>query len=124
MSTVSTTKVVASPKVAAYIREHGGEVWVWLDPHRCLVGSYIQLETHTEPPGTSRKTRITRSARRPHRFRDVPADGFTVHFDHGRMDPPEELHFDLKGLRTKRVEAYWNGCVFAGDDVTPPSASN
>ena len=43
MSTVSTTRVVASPKVAAYIREHGGEVWVWLDPHRCLVGSYIQL---------------------------------------------------------------------------------
>jgi hypothetical protein len=118
VSTVSTTRVVASPRAAAYIRARGGSVWVWLDPHRCLVGSYIHLEAHTEPPGTSRETRFSRSSRRPHRFREVPADGFTVRFDHGWMEPPEELHLDLRGWRTKRVEAYWNGCVFAGEDVT------
>ena len=121
MSSVSTIRVVAPPRAVAYIQEHGGSVWVWLDPHRCLVGSYIHLEAHTEPPRTSRKTRLTRSSRRPHRFRDVPADGFEVHFDHGRMDPPEELHLDVRGWRSKRVEAYWNGCVFAGDDIPVPS---
>ncbi len=97
MRTVSTTRVVASPKVAAYVREHGGSVWVWLDPHRCLVGSYIQLEAHTEPPGTSRRTRLTRSSRRlsGHRF-----------------------HATGEG-----IPGVGNGCVFAGDDVTAPNAS-
>jgi hypothetical protein len=123
MSAVSTMRVVASPRAASHIREHGGKLWVWLDPHGCLVGSYVQLEAHTEPPGASRSTRFTRASRRPHRFREFPAEGFTVHFDHGRMGPPEELHVDVKGWRTKRVEAYWNGCVFVGDDVPPPAAS-
>jgi len=97
---------------------------VLLDPHRSLVGAYTQLDAAMEPPGTSRRTRVTRASRRPHRFRSVDADGLELHVDFGRMDPPEELHIDLKGWKNKRLEAYWNGCVFVGDDVPPPSASN
>ena len=54
------------------------------------------------------------SARRP--------SGVTVHHDFGRMDPPEELHLDRKGWRkgSHRLEAYWNGCVFVGDDIPLP----
>jgi hypothetical protein len=45
-----------------------------------------------------------------------------VYYDFGRRDEPEELHLDLKGWRkgTQRLEAYWNGFVFVGDDVPAP----
>ena len=114
-------KIVATQEAAEYIRKDGGRVWVWLDPHRGLVGSYIHLEAHTEPPRTSRETKFTRSSRRPHRFKTVDAGGFELHYDWGRLDPPEELHLDLRGWVNKRVEAYWNGCVFAGPDIPAPS---
>jgi hypothetical protein len=116
--------IVTSPKAVAWIAERGGEVWVWLDPRRGLVGSFVWLEAHCAAPRTNRQTSFTRSSRRPHRFRTMRADGYTIHYDWGRLDPPEELHFDVKGWRkrTRRLEAFWNGCVFAGDDVPPPRA--
>jgi hypothetical protein len=115
-------RIVTTPRAVEHIREHGGEVWVWLDPHMGPVGGYIGLESHCEPPRSSRRTKFTRASRRPHRFRQVQAAGITVHYDFGRMEPPEELHFDRKGWRkgTRRIEAYWNGTVFVGDDVPPP----
>jgi hypothetical protein len=116
-------KIVTSTKAEAYIRDHGGAVWVWLDPHRGLIGAHVWLEAHCEPPGTSRRSKFTRSSRRPHRFRTLQHDALVVNYDFGRMDPPEELHFDRKGWRkgTYRLEAYWNGCVFVGDDIPPPA---
>ncbi|HTG48646.1 MAG TPA: hypothetical protein VK646_13435 [Actinomycetota bacterium] len=115
-------KLVTTDKAAAFIAERGGEAWVWLDPRRGLVGSFVWLEAHTESPRSSRRSSFTRSSRRPHRFDTIEGDGVTVHFDHGRLDPPEELHLDVKGWRkgTRRLEAYWNGCVFAGPDVPVP----
>jgi hypothetical protein len=38
--------------------------------------------------------------------------GFELWFDPGGLQSPDALHFDVRGWRTKRVEAYWNGCVF------------
>ena len=32
--------------------------------------------------------------------------------DPAGLPPPEELVLEVRGWRTKRVEAYWNGCVF------------
>lgn len=116
-------KLVISERARAFIAERGGDVWVWLDPHRGIVGSYVWLEAHPEAPGTSRRSRFTRSSRRPHRFRRLEAEGVTVHYDFGRLDEPEELHLDVKGWRrgTRRLEAYWNGVIFAGPDVPPIS---
>ncbi len=116
-------KIVTSRKAAAFIAERGGEAWVWLDPRRGLVGSFVWLEAHTEAPRSSRRSSFTRSSRRPHRFQEQDADGVTVHFDWGRLEAPDELHLDVKGWRsgTRRLEAYWNGCVFAGDDIPAPS---
>ena len=62
-------RIITTDRAESYIREHGGKVWVWLDPHRGLVGSYVWLEAHCEPPRTSRKTKFTRASRRPHRFK-------------------------------------------------------
>jgi len=115
-------KIVTSEKAAAFIRERGGEVWVWLDPRRGLVGSYVWLEAHCEAPGSSRRSSFTRSSRRGHRFRRTEGADIVVHYDVGRLHPPEELHLDVKGWRkrTQRLEAYWNGSIFAGDDIPPP----
>lgn len=113
-------KIVTTEKAEAHIRERGGEVWVWLDPRRGLVGSYVWLEAHCEPPGSSKRSNFTRSSKRPHRFKVLEADGVEVHYDWGRLNPPEELHFDLKGWRSRRLEAYWNGCTFVGPDVDLP----
>lgn len=118
-------RLVTSPRAAEYIASNGGGVWVWLDPHRGIVGSYVWLEAHAEPPRASRKTSFTRSSRRPHRFTTVVTDGIEVHYDFGRLSPPEELHLDLKGWRkaTRRLEAYWNGLVFVDEGVPPPISS-
>jgi hypothetical protein len=115
-------KIVASEAASAFIREGGGCLWVWLDPHPWLGGSvYVYLQAALEPPGASRATRRFRSARRPHRFERVEADGFEVLLDPGAWQAPEELHLELKRWPRRRVEAYWNGAVFAGDDIPPPA---
>jgi len=120
----ATVKIVTSEKAAAFIHAHGGHVWVWLDPRRGLIGSFVWLEAHCEAPGSTRRSSFTRSSRRPHRFHRLDADGFTVHYDWGRLESPEELHFDVKGWRTRtqRLEAYWNGSIFAGEDIPPPES--
>jgi hypothetical protein len=116
-------KLVTTPKADAFIAERGGEVWVWLDPRRGLVGSYVWLESHCEPPRSSRKSSFTRSSRRSHRFKVMEGDGIRVYHDFGRLDPPDELHFDVKGWRkgTQRLEAYWNGVIFVGEDIESPA---
>lgn len=115
-------KIVATPKASKYIQEHGGRLWVWLDPHRSLVGGYLYLEAATESPGTSRRTKMTRSSRRPHRFRSANAGAFELRYDWGRMDAPDEIHIELRGWANKRIEAFWNGCVFVMDDHPPGPA--
>lgn len=114
-------KIGATPKASEYIREHGGKLWVWLDPHRSLVGGYVFLEAATEPPGTSRGAKMTRSSRRAHRFLSANAGGFELHYEWGKLDAPEEIHVELRGWMNKRIEAFWNGCVFVIDD-RPPGA--
>lgn len=93
-------RVLSPPRVADLVRERGGKLYVWTDFRRCCSGGITYLNTGSEPPGG----RI---------FRPVDAEGFELFFDPGRLDPPAELHLDVKGLRRKRVEAYWDGCVFA-----------
>jgi hypothetical protein len=115
-------KVVADQEAARFVREHGGTLWVWLDPHRGIAGQgFIYLAAATELPGTSRATRRMRSARRPHRFRSFEADGFDVRLDPGRLQPPAELHLELKRFPKRRVDAFWNGAIFVGEDIPPPS---
>jgi len=118
---VPAVKIVLTDEARALIDERGGKVWVWLDPRRGPVGTYVWLEAHPEPPGSSKRSSFTRSSRRPHRFKQMTGEGVEVHYDFARLEQPEELHFDVKGWgRRKRLEAYWNGCVFVGEDIPPP----
>jgi hypothetical protein len=112
--------VLTTPQAARHIVDKGGNLWIWLDPRRGLVGSYVWLEAHCERPGTTRETRFTRSSRRPHRFRRMDADGYVLHYDFGRMDMPDNIQVELKGWLNKRIEAFWNGCVFVDDPPPLP----
>jgi hypothetical protein len=115
-------KIVASDAAAGLIRERGGAVWAWLDPHTWVGGTvYVYLQTAFERPGATRATRRLRAARRPHRFHVFEGEGFEVHLAYGSLGPPEELHLEAKRWPRPRVEAYWNGAVFAGEDIPPPS---
>ena len=93
-------KVIAPPDVAELVCERGGELYVRTDPHRCCSGGVTFLVT-AERPEAGRD------------YRPFEAEGFRLFFDPGHLEPPDELHLDVKGRRKKRVEAYWNGCVYA-----------
>jgi hypothetical protein len=93
-------KVLAEPEVAEFVRDRGGRLFVWPDAKACCGGAITFLLTDAEPaPGR--------------RFGRVDAPGFELWFDPGAFAPPEELHLEVRGRRRRRVEAYWNGCVFA-----------
>ena len=93
--------VLSSPGVTDAVRSGGGSLYVWTDPHRCCSGGVTFLKTGAR-------------AEAGRDFRAFPADGFDLFFDPGAMDPPDELHLEVKGHgRRRRVEAYWNGCVYA-----------
>jgi hypothetical protein len=113
-------KIFASEAAGEFIRERGGTVWVWLDPHTWLGGTvYTYLQCAMEHPGASKATRRWRSARRAHTFHPYEHEGYTIQFEYGIFGEPEELHLEVKRWPKRRVEAYWNGAVFVGDDIPP-----
>jgi hypothetical protein len=92
--------VLAHPDVPDLIRARGGRIYVWTYAPKCCSGNVTYLATGTEPE--------------PDRtFHRIDADGFELFFAPGRMNPPDSLVLDVKGRRNRRVEAYWDGCVFA-----------
>ena len=92
--------VLAEPSVAETIRVRGGKLFVRTDPHHCCGGGITYLVTASEPePGRT--------------YRRFDADGFELFMDVGGRVPPDELHLAVRGRRRKRVEAYWNGCLYA-----------
>jgi hypothetical protein len=95
------TAVVSSPEVPDLVRGRGGRLFVWTELKRCCGGGITYLRTGTDPA-------------RGRAFHRIEADGFELWLAASASDPPDELHLEVKGRRgRKRVEAYWNGCVFA-----------
>ena len=94
--------VAVGAGVRELVAERGGRLFVWADRPRCCGGGATYLSTGNERPTN------------PHRFRSTVLDGFELAFDGGRLGAPSELQLEVRGRRRKRVEAYWNGCVFAG----------
>lgn len=93
-------KVLALPEVGELVRERGGRLYVWPEAKACCGGALTFLRASSEPPAERR-------------FARVDAEGFELWFDPGALGPPEELHLDVRGRRRRRVEAYWDGCIFA-----------
>lgn len=92
--------IVAADEVAAYVREHGGRLYVWATDHRCCGGRLTLLDAGTAPP-----------ARPPGDFVRYDAGGYDVFLAAGVRRPPHELALELKGRR-QSVRAFWNGCAF------------
>jgi len=91
--------VAATPEAEALIRERGGRLFVWTDLRRCCGGATYMRSSFDPRAGKT--------------FRRVDGSGnFDLYVDLGRLRPPQELQLDVRGRGRKRVEAYWNGCVF------------
>ena len=95
-------RVVAAEAAVAYVREHGGQVFVWALTLDAPTGGadVFALEASTESPGVE------------HEFVRFSGEGLDVLIDAGEHGLPDELHLALKGWRTKRIRAYWNGNSF------------
>ena len=101
LETVSapTPLICASPEAETYLRGHGGSIFIWPSHHRCCGGRLTLLDTSIERP--------------PERtFEAIAGRGFTVFLDAALRARPEKIDLSLRGIRRKRIEAYWNGCAF------------
>jgi hypothetical protein len=91
-------RVVVSESASELIEAQGGRLYVWLKHTHCC-GSVTMLATANEPPAA--KT-----------FRQVESGGaFELYVATALTRLPDELHLDV-GRRRRRVEAYWDGCVW------------
>lgn len=96
-------KVVAALEAVRFIREHGGQLFVWVVSIRYGAGNVFVLEASTDSPGPE------------HDFRLMGGDDFDVLLDTEGREPPEELHVALRGRLRKQLRAYWNGNSFTQD---------
>jgi predicted kinase len=95
-------RVEASREAAGFVRAHGGRLWVWAaHPRMCCAGTPAYMHAATEaPPGLPGFTR-------------APAAGLELWFRARGGIRPDVLEIGLRGRRRPRVEAYWDGCLFA-----------
>ena len=91
-------RVVVSESASELIEAQGGRLYVWLKRARCC-GSLTTLATASEPPA-ERAFRQVESGR-----------AFELYVPLGLTRLPDELHLDVP-RRRRRVEAYWDGCVW------------
>lgn len=105
---VCGVEILASERALTFVRERGGQVWIWLDVRRCCSGAVSYLGASCSEP-TQRKGGLDL------RFRPMRVADITIHTSLGRRRPPEELHIDVRGRFRPRIEAYWNGCIFVDD---------
>ena len=95
-------RVSATPEATSFIVQRGGRLFVWATDHRCCRGGrFTVLDADTVPPAKPRPS-----------FARVEAVGFTVFLWPGPRSIPEELVVEMRGRRRRRVEAFWNGCVY------------
>lgn len=91
-----------SPDAFGYVAARGGRLWVWAAyPRRCCAGVPAYMHAATEQPAGL--TGFTR----------VPAPGLELWFLALAGMQPDLLEIALHGRRRPRVEAYWDGCLYA-----------
>ena len=92
-----------STEAAAFAQARGGALWVWAArPRLCCAGAppYLRVAAQPPPQGTAR-------------FRRIPGTGLDLWFRAPAGPPPATLEIALRGKRDPRLEAYWDGCLFA-----------
>ena len=91
-------RVVASQEAVAFVRERGGQLFLW--PRRigyCCPSWRLQSSTEPMPD---------------RKFRRVPTDGFELYFPAHMTREPEKLEIELRRFPRRHVEGYWNGLAW------------
>jgi hypothetical protein len=95
-------RVEVSGEAAAFVRARGGKLWVWAaHPRMCCAGTpaYMHAATEAAPDVSG--------------FTHIPWAGLELWFRVPAGALPEVLEIALHGRRRPRIEAYWDGCLFA-----------
>lgn len=92
--------VAATDRASAFIREHGGRLYVWASTNVCCGGTrFIEASTDA-PPEVDR-------------FRRVQTGDFELFIrPAGDRGLPLALDVDVGRLLRNRVRAYWDGCPY------------
>ncbi len=91
-----------SAEAASFVQAQGGRLWVWAaHPRMCCAASPAYMHAVTQPPVS------------PAWFTRLPVDGLELWFRAPAGPLPEVLEIGLRGRHRPRVEAYWDGCLFA-----------
>ena len=95
-------RVQIGQEAAEFVAARGGRLWVWAaHPRLCCAGTPAYMHAATgAPPGLSGFTRI-------------PVADMELWFRAPAGPHPDVLEIGLRGKRRPRVEAYWDGCLFA-----------
>lgn len=95
-------RVDVSAEAEEFVRGHGGQLWVWVArPWACCWGTPAYMHAATvQPQGLSG-------------FSPVPSTGLDVWFRKPAGPEPDVLEIRMRGKRHPRVEAYWDGCIYA-----------
>jgi hypothetical protein len=95
-------RVEASAEAVSFVQARGGRLWVWAaHPRMCCAGTPAYMHAATQEPAD------------PASFTRLPVDGLELWFRIPAGAPPDVLEIGLRGRRRPRVEAYWDGCLFA-----------
>ena len=95
-------RVQVGQEAAELVAARGGSLWVWAaHPRMCCAGTPAYMHAATgAPPGRSG-------------FTTIPVEGLELWFRAPAGPRPDVLEIGLRGKRHPRVEAYWDGCLFA-----------
>jgi hypothetical protein len=98
----TAVRVEMSPEAEEFVRGQGGQVWVWAArPQRCCWGTPAYMYAATKPPSD------------PYDFQPIHLDGMEVWYRIPGGRRPDVLEIGMRGKRRPRVEAYWDGCIYA-----------
>jgi hypothetical protein len=95
-------RVQVSQEAAEFVAARGGRLWVWAArPRMCCAGTPAYMHAATgAPPRLSG-------------FTCIPVAGLELWFRAPAGPRPDVLEIGRRGKRRPRVEAYWDGCLFA-----------
>jgi hypothetical protein len=92
-----------SAEAVEFVRDHGGRLWIWAaHPKVCCWGTPAYMHAATEPPELSGFCAVPSAEGDLQIWFRAPAGRF-----------PDVLEIGMRGRRRPRVEAYWDGCLFA-----------
>src|SRR5713226_2346196 len=92
--------VEATPLAVDFIREHGGQLFVWPAEHRSARLTLALLDASVDPPAGAL------------RFRRVDAGEFLLFLHPAIQTLPARLDVALRGRRRPHIEVFWEGLAY------------